>query len=122
MSNPAITQQFEAALQHHRAGRLRQAELDYRLVLAREPEHVEALHHLGVIAHQSRRDDVAVDLIRRAIALQPDHAEAHCNLGNALRSRGDLAAAIAEFRRAIALKPALAEAYNNLARSEERRV
>ncbi|MFP6741527.1 MAG: hypothetical protein VCD33_07875 [Alphaproteobacteria bacterium] len=37
------------ALGHHHAGRLAQAEQIYRTVLAREPEHAEALHLLATV-------------------------------------------------------------------------
>jgi protein O-GlcNAc transferase len=71
MPQITIEQAFDLALRQHRAGRLREAENLYRQILAQRPAHVEALHFLGVIAHQMGRNDIAVDLIRRAIALRP---------------------------------------------------
>ncbi len=44
-----------AALEHHRAGRLAEAEGCCRRVLAVHPEHADALYMLGVIAYQLRR-------------------------------------------------------------------
>ncbi|MGD0389609.1 MAG: tetratricopeptide repeat protein [Tepidisphaeraceae bacterium] len=109
-----IQQAFDLALQHHKAGRLREAELRYRQILAQQPEHSDAMHLLGVIAHQVGRNDVAVDLIRRAIALNPNLPEAHNNLGVALYEAGQLEEAIAACRQAIAFRPSYAEAHNNL--------
>src|ERR1700727_2236171 len=43
-------QAFALALQHHQASRLQEAEALYREVLAVQPEHVDALQNLGVIA------------------------------------------------------------------------
>jgi len=63
------------------------------------------LHLLGVIAHQAGRNDVAVDLIKRALAIEPDYAEAHNNLGAALQDLGKLEDAFAARRRAVALNP-----------------
>jgi len=37
------------ALDHHRAGRLAQAEAIYRQILAQVPDHAGALHMLGVL-------------------------------------------------------------------------
>jgi len=114
MAALTIQQAFELALQHPPSGRLRDAEQIYRQILAQQPAHAGALHHLGVIAHQVGRSEVAVDLIRQAIALQPGYAEAHSNLGNALRSRGQPDEAIAAYRQAITLRPGYAEAHYNL--------
>ena len=58
-----VQQAFEAAFHHHQSGRLAEAEALYRQILALEPRHAEALHLLGVIAHQTGRNDVAVDWI-----------------------------------------------------------
>jgi predicted O-linked N-acetylglucosamine transferase (SPINDLY family) len=109
-----IEQAFDLALQHHRAGRLPEAENLYRQILTHHPKHADAIRLLGVIAYQTRQYDIAVDLIRRAIALRPDYAEAFSNLGNALRDQGQLDDAIAAFRQAIALSPNFPEAHSNL--------
>jgi tetratricopeptide (TPR) repeat protein len=114
MAQLTIQQAFDLALQHHQAGRLRQAEQLYRQILARKPEHADAMHLLGALAHQVGRNDVAVGLIHRAIALNPNNAKAHNNLGNVLKDKGQLDEAIAAFRQAIALNPNLPEAHNNL--------
>ena len=42
-----IPQAFDLALQRHRAGRLAEAEALYRQILAAQPKHAEAWHHLG---------------------------------------------------------------------------
>jgi len=109
-----VAQAFDLALQHHRVGRLAEAEALYRQILAVEPRHADALHLLGVVAHQVGKNDVAVGLIRQAIALKPNDPDAHSNLGNALRENGQLDEAIAACRQAIALKPKFPEAYSNL--------
>ena len=109
-----VQQAFELALQHHRAGRLAEAEALYRQILAVDPRHADALHLLGALAHQVGRNDVAVGLIRQAIAVNPDYPEAYNNLGVALRDHGQLDEAIASYRRAIALRPDYSDAHNNL--------
>ncbi|MGD0388832.1 MAG: tetratricopeptide repeat protein [Tepidisphaeraceae bacterium] len=114
MAQPTIEQTFDVALQHHQAGRLHEAERLYRQILAQQPEHIDAMQNLGIIAQQAGRTGIAVDLIRRAIALRPNYAEAYSNLGNALKDNGQLDEAIAACRQAIALKPDLPEAHSNL--------
>ena len=115
MDQLTIQQTFDLALQHHRAGRLAEAEGVYQQILAQQPDHVVATHHLGLIAFQTGRIDDAVNLIRRAIALEPNYAEAFSDLGSVLKHNGQLDEAIAAFRRAVALKPNYAEGHNNLA-------
>lgn len=121
MAQLTIQQAFDLALQHHRTGRLQEAESLYRLILARQPDHVDAIQNLGIIAQQMGRCDLAVELIGRAVTLRPDYAEAQSNLGDAFRRNGQLDQAIAACRAAIALKPDLAEAHNNLASALSRK-
>jgi predicted O-linked N-acetylglucosamine transferase (SPINDLY family) len=110
--NPQET--FALALEHHRAGRLAEAEPLYRQILATQPAHADALHLLGVIAHQCGRHEAARQLIGQAIALDPNHHAAHSNLGIALRACGRPDEAIAAFQRALQIRPDNAEALTNL--------
>jgi len=114
MGLPSIQQTFELALQHHQAGRLKEAEQLYMQVLAEQPDHPDALHLRGVVAAQTGRQAVAVDLLRQAIALRPGFAEAYNNLGNALQAQGQVEQAVAAFRQALVLKPNFPDAYYNL--------
>jgi tetratricopeptide (TPR) repeat protein len=105
---------FADALRHHQAGRLNEAERLYRHVLAAKPRHADSLHLLGVVAYQTRRYDLAVDLIGQSITITPNVAAYHSNLGNAFKDKGRLEEAIASYRAALELKPDYAEAHNNL--------
>jgi tetratricopeptide (TPR) repeat protein len=102
------------AIQHHQAGRLQAAEQGYRQVLALEPDQIDALHLLGVVAYQAGKHEVAIKYIGRAIGLKGTEAAFHSNLGNAFRGLGRLDEAVACYRRAIELKPDYAEARSNL--------
>lgn len=114
MAQISIKSGFDLALQHHRSGRLQEAERLYREILTRQPDHAETLHMSGVLAAQTGRLDVAVQLIRRAITINSNWPEAYNNLGNVLRDKGQPAEAVDACRRAIALRPDYAEAHNNL--------
>ncbi len=76
-----IQQACSLALDHHQRGELRKAEQLYRQILAQQPGNAQATHYLGVIAHQEKRYDLAVSLLKRAIQLAPDYADAHTDLG-----------------------------------------
>jgi len=102
-------------LSAHRAGRLDEADALYRRILAVEPNHVDSLHYLGLIAHQVGHHDLAVALISKAIALSGRVPEFHNNIGEAYRALGQLDAAVDHYNRAIALRPGYVEAHYNLA-------
>jgi protein O-GlcNAc transferase len=110
-----LQEQLESGISHHRAGRLPEAEKVYRQILARHPNHAEALHLLGVLASQVGKSDAAVELIRRAVALRPDFAEAHYNLGITLSAKGQIDEAISSFRQVVRINPDSAEAHYGLA-------
>src|SRR5215471_49952 len=85
-----IADRFAAALSHHQAGRLAEAESLYRQICAVNPHHADSLHFLGVLAGQVGRNDIAIELIGRALAVQPEYAEAHYNLGHILANSADV--------------------------------
>lgn len=105
---------IQRGLEHHRAGRLAEAEALYREALAADPDLAEAHHMLGVLAHQAGRYEEALERIDRATATNPNHAGRHNHAGLALLALGRHDAAIARFRRALRLRPDYAEAHNNL--------
>ena len=86
----------------------------YRRVLATEPGHPDSLHLLGVLAHQTERSCLALELIGQAVALTPDNAVFHHNLGEVQRELGRLEPAMESYRQAILLEPSWAEAHNHL--------
>src|SRR5258708_21942083 len=108
-------QTLAAALVHHRAGRLIDAERLYRLACDSDPKNARAFHLLGVVAHQLGRPDAA-SLVGRAVMLDPDFAEAHNDRGVILAANGLFSDAISCFQRAVTLNPRYLEARNNLGR------
>ena len=116
MSAPGRSEQtLAAAMAHHRAGRLTDAERLYRIVCDTDPNNARAFHLLGVVAHQLRRPDAA-SYLGRAVTLDPDFAEAHNDRGVILAAGGLLADAISCFERAVTLNPGYGEARTNLGR------
>ncbi|TKC91563.1 tetratricopeptide repeat protein [Trinickia terrae] len=105
---------FDRAYAAHSAGRLADAERDYRAALEADPAHVDALHLLGVLHHQQGKHAEAADLVRRAVDLRPNDAALQLNLGNALKALGQLDGAIERFRNALTLAPEFALAHYNL--------
>lgn len=117
--NPAVkavsvARLVQEALHYHRSGKVREAEMAYERVLKQDPDNVDALHLLGVLASHGGRHDEAVARIGRAIEISPNIPALYLNLGNVYQMKGDLELAIASFQRALALKPDFAEAHLNL--------
>ncbi len=109
-----VAQTLDIAVRHHQAGNLQQAEQGYRQILQVDPNNVNALHLLGLIALHVGKLDSAVDLISQAVRIKPDFAEAHGNLGIALQQRGQLAEATASWRYALSVNPNYVGAYYHL--------
>jgi protein O-GlcNAc transferase len=108
MTRLTLDAALNIALQHHGAGRLREAEDVYRQVLAQVPRHPDALHLLGVLSQQQGRGEDALRLIRSAIEISPGVARFHANLGNVLREQGRLDQAIDAYRQSAKLAPDVA--------------
>jgi predicted O-linked N-acetylglucosamine transferase (SPINDLY family) len=107
-------------LQHHGAGRLNEAEALYRQALAQDPESVDALHFLGVVALQRDAPSLAVELISKALLRNAANAPAHNNLGLAYAAQGKHSEAVSAYLTALALKPDYADALVNLRDALER--
>lgn len=94
------------------AGRFSEAARLYREVLARTPEHAEAVHFLGICLIQSGNRDEGLPLLERSLRLAPDNAMYRLNYGLMLAEAGDVAAAGAQFEAALRLEPRNATAHN----------
>jgi predicted TPR repeat methyltransferase len=104
-----VNRSLEIALEHHRAGRVRQAEADYRALIARDANHADAIEWLGVLVYQAGRADEAVGLLERAARLRPDDGAFWHNLGQACAGCGRLTDAIDAFEKSARLVPGRAE-------------
>lgn len=122
-ASKAVAQRLAQALEHHRAGRLDEAEKLYKQAIALHPGEANAQHYLGVLAHQRGDHGKAIELIGRAVKARPDTPEMFCNLAEAQRAAGHAIEAEASCRRALELRADYPEARLNLAAalSEQRR-
>ena len=115
----------EAGHQHMQAGRHLEAQLCCQQALETDPDHVDALQLMGLLALQARQFDHAIAWIARAN--QRDIGSDHlCSLGIALEQQGLYEVAFKAFDRGVELKPDDTElwahrsdALANLARPQE---
>lgn len=114
MAEFTIPEALLHAARHHSAGRLPVAEAILKLILQRDPNCWGALHLLGIIALQTGRHAMAVEVLRPAARLAPEDPAIHSNLGEAYRLGGRLEEAVACYRQALAVRPDFHEALGNL--------
>jgi tetratricopeptide (TPR) repeat protein len=104
-----------------RSRRFDNAEAVCREILAKDPDHSEANHIIGVLNLQRGNTARAVDALEKAVRGNPENGGAQANFGAALSSVGRLEAAAQAFQAAIRATPRAIGAYNNLAQLEMRR-
>ena len=114
----AVGEAMSAAVSHHQAGEFSKAAQLYAQVLSTVPQHSEAWHLSGVLAHQQGDHRMAVDLIGHAIELDDANANYHLNLGTALAALGETHAAVKAFNRSLEIEPTCT-AWNNLGNAHQ---
>lgn len=125
MTSENLSRQMQSLMQEavaaQQAGNFAAAEQRYREILRVVPEHSDATHFLGLLAHQTGHAQAARDLLQRAIVLGPRSALYRHNLASVLREQGRYAEAEARYREAIALRPDYADAWTGLAMAQAAR-
>ncbi len=112
-----IEQTLQAALNHHRAGRITQAEALYRRALELDATNPDAAHLLGVALAQQKRFVDAEVSVRRAIARVPTMAPYLNTLGNLLLEQEKFKEAASVAESALRITPDSADALITLSRA-----
>ncbi len=116
MAEPPKSQQLlQQGLFHHRQGQIPLAMERYVEVLRIDPQNVDALYYVAVVACQEGQFKQGAELARRAIDGGLNTAKVHNLLGQALGRLGEPLDAIKSFDRAIAIDPNFADAHGNRA-------
>ncbi len=105
---------LQAAVEHHQAGRLREAAAVYRAILDANPMDADALHLLGVVQLQTGDYENAADSIEQAVQLNPGNGEYFFNLGMAQVALKRFPDACQSFKSVLALDPSDAAAHDSL--------
>ncbi|MEZ6094141.1 MAG: tetratricopeptide repeat protein [Pirellulaceae bacterium] len=106
----SIEQLFSASVEAHQSGDLATAAKGYAAVLNASPEHADAWHLAGLVAHQSGRDQQGIQCIERAIDLRND-AEYFTNLAAIFHGQGKFEQAESLASRAIDIDPTFIAAH-----------
>ncbi len=110
----SLDELFAHALARHRAGDSAGARRAYADVLARDPDHVDALHMAGLLHHQSGEHLEALRLLDAACAGAPSSAAILANRAGVQLALGRHAPAETDARAALAADPASFGAAFNL--------
>ncbi|MBW4565253.1 MAG: glycosyltransferase [Mojavia pulchra JT2-VF2] len=109
-----VGEAIKLAVQYQRVNRLVQAEQIYRQILAKQPDHPDALHGLSMLAQQAGQYQTAEKLLYTLLKAQPASFKAWFSLGNVHQIQGHLSAAVEAYQKALALQPQAFVIYNNL--------
>ena len=112
-----ILQILQRGLDLQQAGKLKEAEYCYQLVLRDNPEHPEALNLLGTLASKAKNHGIAIECLTKAVNAQPKNVYYRNNLGFCLNSARRAREAIPHFEKAIAVDPRMVEPLMGLAHS-----
>jgi protein O-GlcNAc transferase len=110
-----IPEALQLAAQHHRANHFTQAEEVYCQIIDVNPNQVEALYGLGMLAQQRKQYQNAEQFFRDALQLQPEAAAIHNSLGFTLQQQGKLEEAVTCYEKALKILPDSIEVQINLA-------
>lgn len=108
------TTELAKAQEHHKHGRLPEAEAGYRKAIALDPRSARARSYLGYLLYQTKRDTEALARLDESLARDPRAAETHAWRGLVLTRLGRLEDAVEANAKAVALDPRHAGAHNNL--------
>jgi len=108
---------YDLGLVLDRTGRPAEAISEYKLALARNPTHRDALNNLGVTFARAGRLAEAAAQFERLVAADPANPDAHTNLGAILLSTGHPDRAAQEFGAALEIDPGNTVARDALAKT-----
>ena len=110
----AVQARFQEAVHKHQQGDLSGAVADYRCLLERVPDHVEAVFNLGVACfEQNLFEEAAVSYVQ-ATDLAPDDPDIWFNLGLTMKAQGNHEGAVVCYESAIELAPDDLDSHYNL--------
>jgi Flp pilus assembly protein TadD len=123
MTSERITTNYNNALRAAEQGKTEEARKLYMAVLVDQPDNIEALNNLGVLAMRENNTKEALFYFRRILEYRKDYAKAYNNLGIIMLRERETKIAEEYFRKAIEVAPEGIEPYLNLValmRSEKR--
>jgi protein O-GlcNAc transferase len=100
-----LPQTMQQAVAAYHTREWAKAEQLCRSILNVQPDHVEALNLLGIMAAQTGHLEEAANLLARIVAAKPGDAVAHSNYGNVLNDLKRFEDALDSYARALQINP-----------------
>jgi Flp pilus assembly protein TadD len=103
-----------AAQKNLRQRKYRTAEKQYKTILEKDPDNLDALSNLGVVYFRSGQTATAESTLKKALAIAPNDASVLTTLGIVHYRQSRFDEALRELRKAIEINPNSATAHNYL--------
>lgn len=96
---------WTAAVEHHRAKRLDEAEEAYKAILSRHPDHALTMYNLADVFFQTEDYGQAIDWFTKVLAIDPGNGDVHIDLGRVYQEQGCYQEALDCFGQGLTIKP-----------------
>ena len=108
-----ISEALKTASSYILAGRYQDSVQICQAILQVYPHHQEALNMLGVLAYYSGNNELAVNLLSKALNINNKYTDAHNNIAEVYRVSGKFQVAITHLQEALRIKPDYVDALIN---------
>ncbi len=109
-----VQQAFELAMEVQKRGYLQNADQIYIRVIEAAPDHLDAMHFMGLGRYRMGRRADGIELVSHVVARDPTNIHACNNLANMLTEAGRLDEARRLYEKVIAQSPKFPAAHANL--------
>mgnify|MGYP001183840378 CR=1 FL=1 len=114
IKNSAIEETFKIAVANHGQNKIKEAQILYHKVLELNPNHLGALHNLGIIFKDLGDFQKAKDTLNKAIEININYSNAHISLGAIYAILGEFQKATNCFEKVIEINPNTLKVHYNL--------
>ena len=112
--NLTVEETFALAVQSYQKKKFHAAEIFYKEILKKHPNHAGTYVNLGMVLKKLEKYEEATDCYERAIKINPNDANPYYNLGNLYKNLDKYEEAINFYNKTIHINPNHLGAYNNL--------
>ena len=113
LNDTSIEKKLNIAIENQKNKKFQLAEKLYKEILTINPNHTEAIFHLGTLYSQIKKFSLAKPLLLRADGSNPNNLNIKLNIGSLLFNTGEVDLALKYFDKAIEIQPNFILAYFN---------